>query len=271
MADIEEFLQQVVADQRELDADPTPQTLAYALLSAGRLQEAEAVARQAVSDLEKTNAELMRNVTVARPHIPKSKYPVLHERNSPFDNNTQLSLFAEALIAHGIALARLKKWDTAQATLERAITMAQEAGAPDKAGLAALTMIEELDQLSRETLLSLYERASEGMANVRNRKLQWRVIHAAKKVIACFWGEMDSDRALEILLTPPAGFCEQTVNKQGTLIEQGLMHVEASPSNTASRAHSGSGWMTYIIELKYKAPFKKRAIDRRRSRKNDSR
>ena len=66
--------------------------------------------------------------------------------------------------------------------------------------MASLTMIEELEHLSRETLLRTFEQASAGMEKVRNRKLQWRVIGAAKKVMTRFWGEMDSDRALEILL-----------------------------------------------------------------------
>jgi len=48
MAEIDEFLQQVLAEQKELEADPTPQTPAYTLLAAGKLEEAEAVARQAV-------------------------------------------------------------------------------------------------------------------------------------------------------------------------------------------------------------------------------
>lgn len=53
MAEIDEFLQQVLADQKEWEADPTPKTPAYALLAAGRLEEAEALARLAVSDLGK--------------------------------------------------------------------------------------------------------------------------------------------------------------------------------------------------------------------------
>lgn len=154
MAEIDEFLQQVLADQREWDADPTPQTPTYALLAAGRLEEAEAVARKVVSDLEKE-------------HAATREPAVLDEENSPEENNTQLSRLADALIAHGIVLARLKKLEAAQASLERAIAVAQEAGAPDKAGLGALTMIEELEELSRETLLSAYEQASIGMAEIR--------------------------------------------------------------------------------------------------------
>lgn len=270
MAEIDAFLQQVLADQREWEADPTPQTPAYAVLAAGRFEEAEALARQAVSDLEKTNAAL-RNVTVVRSQnvIPKSECPVLHERNSPAENNTQLSLLAEALIAHGIALARLKKWETAQATLERAIAVADEAGAPDKAGLAALTMIEELEQLSRKTLLSLYEQASAGMAKMRNRKLQWRLIDAAKKIMTRFWGEMDRDRALDILLAPPS-LHEELIRFEERLIKHVLAQTNGSLSDSASWFPLIQERLTYIIELRPKLPLKKRTTIRRRSQKNDS-
>lgn len=244
MADIDKFLQQVLADQKEMGADPTPQTQTYALLAAGKLEEAEAVAHKAVSDLEKENAATSERVA-------------LDEQYSPAENDTHLVLLADALIAHGIALARLKKLEGAQASLERAIGVALEACAPAKAGLAALTMIEELEELSRETLSSAYELASVGMAEIRNRKLQWRLIDAAKKVMASILGEMDANRALEILLAQPAGH-------KGTLIEQVLTQTEASISETVSLAHSDG--MTCIIELRYKA-LKKRTKVRRRSRK----
>jgi hypothetical protein len=247
MADIDKFLQQVLDDQRELAADPTPQTATYALLAAGKLEEAEAVARMAVSDLETEDAAT-------------SEPTVLDEQNSPSESNTKLGLLADALIAHGIALARLKELEASQSSLERAIAVAQKAGAPDKAGLGALTMIEELDGLSRETLLSAYEQASIGMAEIRNRKLQWRVIKAAKKVMVSFWGEIHSDRALEILLARPAG-CE------GALIDQALTQTDASISETVSLGPSDSACMTGIIELKYKALFNKRTKGRRRSRR----
>lgn len=241
MAEIDEFLQQVLADQREWDVDPTPKSPAYELLAAERLEEAEAGARQAVSDLEKENAALKKNVPVQPENVaPTSERATLHEENSPAQNNTQLKLLADALIAHGIALARVKRLEAAQATLERAIALSEEAGVPDKAGLAGLTMIEELEHLSRETLLSLYEQASAGMAKMRNRKLQWRLIRAAKKIITRFRGEMDPDRALDILLAPPS-LHDELVRHEKALIKQVMAQRNASISEDASLLHSDSG------------------------------
>lgn len=267
MAEIDEFLQRVLAEQKELDADPTPQTQVYALFAAGKLEEAEAVARQAVSDLEKRNVVLAKNVALVRPENVIPKNELAAQENSTAENNTQLVLLAEALIAHGIALARLKKLGEAQATLERAIAVAQEAGAPEKAGLAALTMIEELEQLSRETLLSAYEQANAAMEMMRNRKLQWRVIDAAKKVMTSFWGEMDPDRALKILLTPPLGWHEHMLGDEEKSVKQVPNQSDANTPDDASLLTPTPKGPVYIIELRPEPSLKKRTTVRRRSPK----
>ncbi|MEK6278716.1 MAG: hypothetical protein AABN95_00015 [Acidobacteriota bacterium] len=83
-----------------------------ALTALGKLREAEAVEREAVSLLEITGPQ---------------------------------SLFIDALIRHGITLARLRQTEMAEVELQRAIIVAVQLGTLNKAGLAALTMIEELD------------------------------------------------------------------------------------------------------------------------------
>jgi tetratricopeptide (TPR) repeat protein len=56
----------------------------------------------------------------------------------------QHALLAEALITHGKALARLSHQEHARFTLQRAIEIAEQAGAKNLAGEAALTIIQEL-------------------------------------------------------------------------------------------------------------------------------
>jgi hypothetical protein len=268
MAEINEFLQRVFADQRESPADPTPQTPAYALLAAGKFEEAEAVSRLAVLELEKGNVGLGKNAAVA--HLEKvilqSESAALHKQDAAAENHTRLTLLADALITHGIALARLKKGEAAQATLERAIAVAQEAGAPDQAALAALTMIEELEQLSRKTLLSLYEQASAGIIEIRNQKLPWRLIDAAKQIMTSFWGKMDPDRAVDILLAPPS-LQEELIRFEEKLIKHVLAQTNGSSSDSASSFPLIQDRLTCIIELRPKPLLKKRTTDRRRSRK----
>jgi len=89
------------------------ETRAGILLAEGRHVQAEKTARSAVRKLE---------------------------------NGDELSLLAEALITHGIALAKLKHPEQARETLDRAIAVAEQAGDFERAGMAALTTIEQLDK-----------------------------------------------------------------------------------------------------------------------------
>lgn len=122
MAVIKEFLLQILAEQGEMDADPTARTPTFALLAEGRLEEAESAARRTVSDLEKENSEFGNNFAVVQSKnvVPKSKRTAQGEKNSTAENSTRLNLFAEALIAQGITLARLTQLEPAQVSLERA-------------------------------------------------------------------------------------------------------------------------------------------------------
>jgi tetratricopeptide (TPR) repeat protein len=70
-------------------------------------------------------------------------------------------LLADALITHGIALARLGRTEGAQFAFQRAIEVAHQVGALNKAGLAALSLVEELDDLPRDTSHSAFHRAAE--------------------------------------------------------------------------------------------------------------
>jgi ketopantoate hydroxymethyltransferase len=56
------------------------------------------------------------------------------------------SLLAEALTTHGIALACAGKYMVARLTLQRATEVAENAGDTEAAGLAALTVIEEVGE-----------------------------------------------------------------------------------------------------------------------------
>jgi hypothetical protein len=151
------------------------------------------------------------------------------------------SLLPDALITHGITLARLGQTERAELMLERAIETALRVGNLDKAGVAALTMIEELEHLSREALITTYERASTWLGNSSSLELLQRLANAARKVFVRLMGKMDPDEALEILLARPTSLHEQIVTSEGTL----------------------------IIELSHRVLCKKRTAVHRRSRKND--
>jgi tetratricopeptide (TPR) repeat protein len=103
------------------------ETRARVLLAEGRVVEAEKTVRAAVRTLEKGD---------------------------------ELSLLAEALTTHGVALAGLDHSDQARASLERAITVAEQVGDFESAGLSALTIIEVLGaSLSNEEVWATIDHA----------------------------------------------------------------------------------------------------------------
>lgn len=138
-----------------------------ALTAEGKLWETEALEREAVSLLEITGPQ---------------------------------SLLVDALVRHGIILARLRQPEMAEVALERAMIIALQLGTLDKAGLAALAMIEELDGLSGESLITNYERASTWLSDFASLELLERVNDAARKILVRLKGKIDPNEALEILL-----------------------------------------------------------------------
>jgi tetratricopeptide (TPR) repeat protein len=76
------------------------------------------------------------------------------------ERSDELSLLAEALITHGIALTRLAHRDAARKAFERAIAKAEQAGNFEQAGVAALTLIEQLGgTLSEQEVCALIDHA----------------------------------------------------------------------------------------------------------------
>ncbi|HKR10930.1 MAG TPA: response regulator [Pyrinomonadaceae bacterium] len=85
------------------------------------------------------------------------------------ENGDERSLLAEALTTHGTALARLHREDQARAILERAIDIAEQAGDLERAGLGALTLVEELPEfLSDDELYSHLQYADVLLKNTQN-------------------------------------------------------------------------------------------------------
>ncbi len=89
------------------------ETRARVFLKQGRNAEAEKVARSSVRTLEKSDIQLP---------------------------------LAEALTAHGTALARLENYSMALSTFRRAIDVSQQTGSVNRAGQAALTAFQEIGE-----------------------------------------------------------------------------------------------------------------------------
>lgn len=97
----------------------------------------------------------------------------------------ELSLLAEALTTHGIALARLANYAKAQPTLEKAIRTAQSAGDMESSGVAALSMVEELkDHLPFPDLLAYYRIAETELARSQHPEILNRLGKSARMLLA---------------------------------------------------------------------------------------
>jgi transcriptional regulator with PAS, ATPase and Fis domain len=128
------------------------ETRARVLLAQGRNSDAERVMKGAVNSLRKGGEQ---------------------------------ALLAGAMTTYGVALARLNRTEQARAVLEEAVAVAEMAGDQQGAGRAALTLIEELaGSLSREQLLTLYERADSLLSKVQHGETLVRLRECARRVIS---------------------------------------------------------------------------------------
>ncbi|HVG34208.1 MAG TPA: sigma 54-interacting transcriptional regulator [Pyrinomonadaceae bacterium] len=127
------------------------ETRSRVLLAQGRNADAEKVVRAAVRTLEKGDEQ---------------------------------SLLAEALTTQGVALARLGRFEEARLTLVRAQDVAERAGDVEGAGVAAVTMIEELaGQLTAEEVTDFYRRADQLLEKSQQQETLARLRACARRVL----------------------------------------------------------------------------------------
>lgn len=97
----------------------------------------------------------------------------------------QHSLLSEVLTTHATALARLRDTERALAAVTRAIRVAEQAGDSEHEGMAALTVIEELDtDMSTTSLLEYYNKAESKLALSQHAGIRLRLGECARKILA---------------------------------------------------------------------------------------
>jgi tetratricopeptide (TPR) repeat protein len=232
---LEEARRLAVSLKNKVRTAEIDESRAQVLIAEKRFKEAEAVARGAVSVLEKSDHQC---------------------------------LLADALITHGISLARLHRTEQAQFTFQRAIEVAHQVGALNKAGLGALTLVEELNELPPDTLHAAYNRASEWLTNSQSQELLLRLNSAARKVLLSLRGELKSEDATENLLNKPCDLQTEVLRYEGALIRQALTKVSGSVTRAAALLGMSYQGLAYVIESRHKDLLKERSPIRRRSRKD---
>jgi tetratricopeptide (TPR) repeat protein len=206
---------------------------AQVLNAEGRLVEAERVARRAVSALRKGG---------------------------------HFCMLAEALITHGVALTRLGRTDHARFVFRQAIEAAHRINALNVAGLAALTLIEEVQELSPEIIQASYRQAREWLANSQSPDIKLRLADVACRVLDTINTELSADEATEILLNEPGGLRAQLEKHERVVIKRALDEVDGRVTHAASLLEMRYQSLAYIIERRHPDLLKKRTPIRRRQR-----
>ncbi len=184
---------------------------------------------------------------------------------SSFRKAGRQCFLAEALVTHGIALARLTKTVRAQSALQEAAEVAHEAGALNQAGIAALTLIEEIEQLPLDLLLTAYDKASEWLAKIQSKELLARLNQAARKVVA----RLRSEKGLEDthVLFKGLYLPGEVLKFERGWIRAALTEVNGSVTYAASLLGISYQRLARIIETRHKDLLKERTPVRRRPRK----
>ncbi len=208
------------------------ETRAQVLIAEGKVKEAEAVARKAASALARSSNQC---------------------------------LVADALITQGIALARGRRPERAQLVFQKAIEVALRVGVQNKAGLAALTLIEEVSQLSPAMLQAAYERAREWLSDSQSKEVLLRLNQAAGKFVSSV--RLSAEDATDILLTKGCDFQQGILDAEREMIRQALARTNGSVTHAAALLRLSYQGLAYIIQSRHPELLTERTPIRRRSRK----
>ncbi len=176
---------------------------------------------------------------------------------------------AEALNTHAISVARLGQVERAQTIFQRATEVAYRVGALNRAGLAALSMIEELDDVPTQTLVTAFERASEWLADSQGEEIWRRLSGAARKVFGKLKAEADTERAAKSSLESAGDLSSQVNAYERTLIRHALARVNGRLTQAATQLGVSYQSLAYIISTRHKDLLSERSpVQRRKSRRN---
>lgn len=180
------------------------------------------------------------------------------------------TVLAEALTTHGKALARLKQTQIAKTTLDRAVEIAQNAGNPDRGGIAAVTAIEELsDYLSADTLQHYYHTAETLLSNSQNLSIKSRLGECARRVLSVALAEANAvapstSAADTVTMEPGFSLDIEVLRYEGDLIRRALKESGGSITRAARLLGVTHQGLAFILNgrhsnlLSIRTPVKRR-------------
>lgn len=211
-------------------------TRARILLNQGRIEQAEKIARAAVTSLR--------------------------------DGDQQSNLVA-ALTTHATAQARIGQQSVALTMLKEAIDLASQVGDSEGGGIASLTIIEELASvLSPAELRDYYKNAAAVLADSQHAAIKSRLGKCARSVLAREDGSgFSPDRAMPEATVASASLEEQVLRYEGELIKRALQLSDGSVTRAARLLGVTHQGLAFILNGRQKnlLPSRKPPKPRRRS------
>ena len=186
-----------------------------------------------------------------------------------FREGGEQTMLSEALTTHGKALARLKQAPVARATLDQAVEIAQNAGNPDRGGIAAITAIEELSTyLSTDDLQNYYRTAESLLSNSQNLSLKTRLGECARRVLTVALANQNvTDSAqptTEASMSPGFSLDAEVLRYEGSLIRRALEESGGSVTRAARLLGVTHQGLAFILNgrhsdlLSIRTPVKRR-------------
>ena len=150
--------------------------------------------------------------------------------------------------------------------MQHAIEVAHEVGALNKAGLAALTLVEEVD-LDSTILHAAYQQAHEWLADSQSQDLIMRVNDAARKLASNVCGNLSREDAIDALLKRPGTLESKVLEYENALIKRALIQSNGAVTHAASLLGMTYQGLAYVLETRHKDLLSARTPVRRRARK----
>ncbi|HLM57217.1 MAG TPA: hypothetical protein VK422_13975, partial [Pyrinomonadaceae bacterium] len=172
------------------------------------------------------------------------------------------ALLADALAVQGVVWARLGLFTGSVNVLRRALAVAEDAGALNSAGLAAVTLIEEhgaARRLSKSELAELYRRADELLKETQDAEDVARLRACARLVITGLSGAQIHEKDFSL---------QGAVHElESRLIEYALEIESGSVSRAANRLGVKHQSLSHMLQSRHQELLRKRTppTPRRRS------
>jgi tetratricopeptide (TPR) repeat protein len=176
-------------------------------------------------------------------------------------------LLIDTLITHGIALARLGKREKAEFNFREAIEVAHQIGVLSKAGIASLTLIEEIDHLPPCVLAHAYQQAGELLSDCQSEALLLKFKAAGEKLALELLRENETTDPTT-LFNMPRNLTQEVLDFERDLIRKALGTVEGGRVVDAAK-WLGVSYQRLVHRIRTKHPelMKERSPVRRRARR----